>query len=305
MFCIERITQESTYLKEYFLQTRVKQNLRPTIDDVECFLALDTTALYAGMLDGKPIGVLAVFKHENGYRHVGALYIEDKYRKCGYGSQLSLGAFKMSEPIENVCLYTLPLPYKVEMYKKCYGVHEILYSVEAHVLNSATALRKLQGISMDATYHVKQILDVDFEAVFDYDKLTFGYDRKQFLYKWLFSSASRSCVALNNEGSVVGYVVAREWLVSDECYTIGPLFCEGIDVGKVLIRAVLQQINEQCRSTSISVRMPCPVGRNPQVHNLLNSLNSNYITTFACMSRNGDLKGCVDKWFAVTSLVCG
>jgi hypothetical protein len=73
MFCIERITQASTYLKQYFLQTRVKE-MRPTIDDVECFLALDSTALYAGMLDGKPIGVIAVFKYENGYRHVGALH---------------------------------------------------------------------------------------------------------------------------------------------------------------------------------------------------------------------------------------
>ena len=54
------------------------------------------------------------------------LYIEDKYRKCGYGSQLSLRAFKMSEPIENLSLYTLPVPYIVEMYKKYYGVHEIL-----------------------------------------------------------------------------------------------------------------------------------------------------------------------------------
>jgi hypothetical protein len=32
----------------------------------------------------------------------------------------------MSEPIENLSLYTLPVPYIVEMYKKYYGVHEIL-----------------------------------------------------------------------------------------------------------------------------------------------------------------------------------
>jgi hypothetical protein len=251
-------------------------------------------------------GVIAVFKYENGYRHVGALYIEDKYRKCGYGSQLSLRALKMSEPIENLSLYTLPMSYKIEMYKKYYGVHEILYnSVEVHTLNSATALRKLQGISMDATYHVKQVSNVDFESLLNYDKLTFGYDRKQFLYKWLYSPASRSFVALNNEGSVVGYVVAREIMVPDEGYKIGPWFCEDIDVGKVLIRAVLQQINEQGRSTSNSARMACPVGRNPQVHNLLSMLNSDYVLTAVFMSRNGDLKGRVDKWFAVTSVVCG
>ena len=302
MFRIKMITDTSTYLKKYFLQTRVTVKHRPAIDDIDCFLACDPTGLYAGELNGQPIGTASVFKYDDGYRHGGGYYTEKDYRKRGYGLQLFNHVVKECKPITNISTYAPSLEV-VEMYKKYFGSGEILYSVETHDMNSITALKKLQGISMDATYHVKQVSDVDFEALFNYDKLTFGYDRKQFLYKWLYSSASRSCVALNNEGSVVGYVVARESMVPDEGYKIGPLFCEDIDVGKVLIQAVLQQINEQGRSNSVLIC--CPIGRNAQVQELLKFLDSTSIYKHMFMTTNGQPKGCVDKWFAVTSIHCG
>jgi hypothetical protein len=117
----------------------------------------------------------------------------------------------------------------VETCKKSFGI-QILHGCETHDINSITALKNLQGISMDTSYHVKQVSDVDFETLCNYDMFTFGYNRQQFLYKWLYSPASHSCVALNNQGFIVGYVVVRESIVPNEGYKIGPLFCENINI---------------------------------------------------------------------------
>ena len=301
MFRIKLITETSTYLKKYFLQIRVRLGNRSAIDEVDCLLACDSTALYAGELDGKPIGICAVFKYENGYQHAGGLYIEDKYRESGYGFMLSHELYQRSKPFKNLSCYALP--HMAETYKKYFGFREVLCPVESHDLNITTVLKKLQGMSLDATYHVKQVSDVDFETLFNYDKLTFGYNRKQFLYKWLYSPASRSCVVLNNEGCVLGYIVARKSMVSGGGYMIGPLFCQDIDVAKVLIQSVLQEINEE--GTTNSVVLNCLIGKNPQVKELLTFLDSTIFEKSILMSTNAQLKGHVDKWFAITSFMCG
>ena len=66
MFRVRRITATSSYLKNYFLLTRLADPVLdadpPAIDDVESCLACDSTAFYVGELDGKPIGTVNVFK---------------------------------------------------------------------------------------------------------------------------------------------------------------------------------------------------------------------------------------------------
>ena len=302
MFRTKLITNTSTYLKKYFLQARAAEKRRPAIDDVDCFLACDSTALSVGELDSKPIGTCAVFKYQDGYRHGGAYFIEHNYRKYGYGTQLLFETIRKSEPITNFSAYA-PLRM-VETYKKSLGI-QILHVCEIHDINSITALKNLQGISMDASYHVKQVPDVDFETLCNYDKFTFGYNRQPFLYKWLYSPASLSCVALNNQGFIVGYVVARESVVPNEGYKIGPLFCENINIAQVLLQSVFKQINEQGTSTSNSVHISCPVDRDPQVRQLLKILDSSHVQTLPFMANNDYLKGRIDKWFAITSFETG
>ena len=296
------ITEKSTHLKNYFLHVRSRAKYRPAIDDVDCFLACDPTALYVGVLDGKPIGTACTFKYEEGYRHGGGNHIEPEYRRTGYGLQLQRHVLKKSEPIANISGY-VPSLEAAEMYKKYYGRGDIQYPVETHNINSTTAFQKLQGISMDKSCQAKQASDVDFKTLFDYDKLTFGYDRKKFLYKWLYSSESFSHVVLNNERSVVGYIVARKSVVPHEGYKIGPLFCEDIDVGKILIQSVLEQINKY--GTSNSVHICCPIGKNPQVEEILKFVDSTLIDKHFFLTIYGHPKSCIDKWFGVTSLLCG
>ena len=303
MFRIKMITETSAHLKKYFLQTRIHLvGDRPAIDDIDCFLAFDSKVLCVGELDGKPIGVASVFKYDDGYRHGGGYYIEKEYRRHGYGIQLFNHVVEESKPIANISCY-IHSPKIAELYKKYFGSAEIFFSVETHDINSVIALNKLQGISRDSRCHIKKASDVDFETLFNYDKLIFGYNCKKFLYRWLFSPASHSCVALNNDGPVVGYIVLRKSMVPDKGYKIGPLFCENIDVGKDLIQSVLETISKDDTSSSILIR--CPIDKNPHVRELLTFLHGTMVDEYTFLSTNGQPKGCTDKWFAVTSIFCG
>ena len=301
MFRIRRITATSTYLKNYFLQTRGAEP--PAFDDVDCYLACDSTALYVGELDEKPVGVVGVFKYEDSYRHCGGFYIEEKYRHYGYAFQLSNYVFNRAEPMSNLSAYAQSV--NIEKYKKYYGWKEILYTVEIHRINSVTASKNLQALSKDSSCNIKEVSDVDFEDIFQYDKCTFGYDRKQFLYKWLYSPASHSFVALNNEGSIVGYIVARKAMApkAKGDYVIRPLYCEDINIGKDLLQSVLEHINKQ---DSPSLVQSCfPMNQDPRVRELLNILNGDYVESVVLMARNVNRKGRIDKWFSPTSYICG
>ena len=302
MFQIRVITERSTHLKNYFLYVRSRAKYRTGVDDVDCFLACDPTALYVGELDGKPIGISCMFKYKDGYRHGGGYHIQSQYRKSGYGLQLFDYVVKKAAPIQNVSGY-VPSLEVAEMYRKYFGRCDILYSVETHDIDSTKASKKLHGVSADKSCQVKQTSGIDFKSLLHYDNLVFGYDRKRFLYKWLHSSQSVSYVALNNKGSVVGYIVARKSAVPNEGYKIGPLFCEDIDVGLSLMKSVLQQINEH--GISSSVHICCPIGKNPQVKDVLKFVDSTLVNKHFFVTTNGYPKGHVDKWLGVTSFLCG
>ena len=281
---------------------RARTNQRPALDEVECFLACDPTALYVGELDGKPIAASCVFKYEDGYRHGGGYFVENEYRKRGYGLQLYDYTMKQAQPYTNLTGYVASMDV-FKMYKKYFGSAEILHSTELHDINSITALKKLQEIRVDSSSQIKPVSDVQFETVLNYDRITFGYDREKFLHKWLYSPASISRVALDSEGAVQGYAVARESIVPQQGYKIGPLFCEDIEVGKALLLSVFKEIHEQGKSSSVHIW--CPTDKNPQVKELLTLLESTYVCEHPFSTIDGQPKGQVDKWFGVTSLLCG
>ncbi|XP_028406942.1 uncharacterized protein LOC114529363 [Dendronephthya gigantea] len=303
MLRIRTITKASTYLKNYILQARAKRNLLPAIDDVDCWLALDPISLYAAEIDGKVIGTLFLFKYDDGYRMAGGFYIDEKYRNQGYGFQLNREVVKRAEPTTNLSLYTSP--HLVEMSKRILGVRDLIYTAERREFDILMALKKLQNIPMNSTYEIKEVSEVDFEALVNYDKFTFGYDHREFLYKWLFSPVSQSFVALNNDGSVVGYVVARESLVPNQGYTITPLYCEDIDVGLSLLRSVLQRIKEQGTSTSNLAYMHSPVDKNPQVNEFLEFIESRRDLKYLFLTSNGEPNGRLEKCFSVSSFNSG
>ena len=65
----------------------------------------------------------------------------------------------------------------------------------------------------------------------------FGVERHSFLSKWLRIPGKHGRVAINSEGSIVGYAVAQPSFVKAEGYKSGPLFADSEAIAEKLLKA--------------------------------------------------------------------
>ena len=266
--------------------------------DIDCFLELDPTAFYVGELNGKPIGTFSVMKYADGYRHVGSNCVEKQYRDHGYGMGLRDYCLTKSSPIRNISAYAPPVTAR--MVEKSHNMIS-RWTVGIYDLDIAKALDALLGDS--DCCEVKCLSKINIEDIYNYDTEVFGYNRSKFLQKWLNTPGTHARAAIDKEGSIVGYVAVRMAFIHEEGYKIGPLYCEDIEVGKALLKGVFEDIRERGLSTSNSVIIDTPTGRNPQAKKLMKLVQGKYLGCNEFMTTNGLPRGCFDQWFAITSPV--
>ena len=77
-----------------------------------------------------------------------------------------------------------------------------------------------------------------------YDITVFGFERHGFLSKWLRMTGSLARMAIDSEGSIVGYTVARPTFIK-ESYKICPLFADSEAIAEKLLRAVFEELLRQ------------------------------------------------------------
>ncbi len=296
------ITATSIELKSFFQNLLVRQNWRPCRNDIECYLALDPTALRVGLLNGKPIAVQAMFKYAHGYRHGGAYVVDEQYRGQGFGPNLLRECIKKSAPITNLSGYSCPeltnwLEKSLNISSRWYG--------SSYNLDILKSLERLKT-NLDISYAtVKRINKINIQDLYNYDRFVFGYNRKNFLEMWLNTPGSHSRVAIDKEGFIIGYITVRIALIQDEGYKIGPLFAKNIEVAKLLLNEVFEEVRECGASCSTSVIADSPVGRNPEARKLMQSVDAKYLANFELVTTNGFPRGNFDDWFVITGLLCG
>ena len=299
MFRTRLIT--SSLLRHFYQLTLAREGWRPCFGDIDCYLQLDPTGVYVGELNNKPIATHTAIKYADGYRHHGSIIVKEEYQKLGYGFNLVDACLANSAPFKNMSSYLIPeLAAKVE---KRYGLIS-RWPVGIYDLNISKALDKLREYNSDSC-EVKHINDINMQDVCDYDTNVFGYNRIKFLEKWLNTPGAHVRVAVDKEGSIVGYVVVRLAFFQDEGYKLGPLFCENIEVGKALLKGVFEDVRECGLSTSNSVILDSPIGKNPDAKELMQLVDGKYLGHIEFMTTNGLPKGRFNQWFAITSPACG
>jgi GNAT superfamily N-acetyltransferase len=257
--------------------------------------------MYVGELNGRPIATLSAIKYADGHCHYGSFCVEREYRNLGYGMKLVEACIDNSAPIKNMLTYATP-----DIARK----HEETFAMVSHWpvgiydVNILTALETLKTYNSDGC-EVRHMNKVNMQDIYNYDTDIFGYNRVKFLEKWFNTPGAHSRVALNKEGSIVGYVAVRTAFFQEEGYKIGPLFCENIDVGKALLKGVFKDIREYGLSSSSSAVLDSPIGRNPDAIKLMQFVDGKYLGHIELMTSNGLPKGRFDQWFAITSPVCG
>ena len=301
MFRIRLIAATSTCLKQYYQTFLARQGWRPCVDDIECYLQLDPTGILIGELNGKAIATLSAIKYPDGYSHFGSFIVKEKYRNHGYGAKLAETGIANCAPIKNMSAYAVQEMAKA--YEKTYGLLP-RWSVVKHDINISKALDTLRACNTSEC-EVKNIDQINMQDIYNYDTDVFGYNRDKFLEKWLNTPGARTRVAVNKEGSIVGYVAVRLAFFQDEGYKIGPLFCESIEVGKALLKEVLEDVHECGLSLSNSAILDSPTGKNPEAKKLVQLLSGRSLGNLEFMTTNDLPKGRFDQWFGVTSRVSG
>ena len=301
MFRVRLITATSTFLKYYYQMSLAQQGWRPCYGDIDCYLKLDPTSMYVGQLNNKPIGTASGIRYEDGYRHMGSLRVEQQYRDFGYGLKLTEACtFTDFDPIKNRSTYMPPeMAVKVKTMLKMH----CRWTMEIYDVNVTKALDKLPACT--GVCKVKKINEINMQDLYKYDTYVFGYKREKFLEKWLTTPGTHVRVALDKDGYIVGYVAVKTAFLYYEGYKIGPLYCKNIEVGKVLLKEVFEDVRECGLSSSNSVIVDSPTGRNPDAKELMELVDGNYLGYNEFLTTSGLPNGRFDYWFAITSTVCG
>ncbi|KAL9969945.1 hypothetical protein ACROYT_G022231 [Oculina patagonica] len=180
------------------------------------------------------------------------------------------------------------------------GFRSLFY--DAHfVFHLPTAITYFSETTVGSPVQIKGFEKVDQEALFSYDTAVFGFERHAFLSKWLRVTGSHARVAINSEGSIVGYTVARPTLVKEESYKIGPIFADSELVAEKLLKAVFEELLRQEEPTSV-VSIDAPTKRATE---LCERLKGKRLFDMVYMIMDDVPDARFDKWFGYTTTQLG
>ncbi|KAJ7388260.1 hypothetical protein OS493_038909 [Desmophyllum pertusum] len=230
-FNIRLITTEEEF-ESVVINAIAKEGWRPGLKDAECYLACDPTGTFV---------LFFLVKYGDNYVHIGAYVVHKEYRGKGYGLKIFNAAVESVKPSRSIGLSALQ--DKEQMYQRS-GFHSH-FNGGVFAFHLPTAVVCFSESLEQSPVTVKCIDQVDQKALFMYDSSVFGFERHPFLSKWLCVTGSRAHAAINKEGAIVGYVVARPTFVKEDGYRIGPLFTDSESIAEMLLKALFEELLQQ------------------------------------------------------------
>ncbi|KXJ15457.1 Uncharacterized protein F36G3.2 [Exaiptasia diaphana] len=286
-------------------ETMASEKWQSGLEDTESLLCGEHPGVYIGELNGKPIATVCFSKYGNAYSHFGFYLVDKKYRGMGYGMKIFSTVFKDINSSQNISAYSVP--NMVEKYE-IHGFRAQWLCLQ-HKLDMPKTLEILKAIpsNQNGLTSTKNTNNVHQETLLRYDTAVFGYQRHSFLIKLLHAKGSHVKVAVNSDGAITGYAVARVAYRQQEGYILGPLFADSVEAAKVLLAALFEEMLSHGLSSSSPtaiINCPCSTGRNSNSMRLMEQLEGKntghhlvYITT------KGVPLGLFDKWFGIASPV--
>jgi len=133
-----------------------------------------------------------------------------------------------------------------------------------------------------------------------YDTAVFGFERHAFVRKWLRMTGSHTRVAIDSEGSIVGYTVARPMFVQ-KGYKIGPLFADSEPIAEKLLKAVFEELLRQQHPAPVV----CIDAPTEKATKLCEDFKRKRSFELVYMVMNDLPNACFDKWFGYTTVQFG
>ena len=292
-----RVIKTEKEFESIITNAMVKEGWGPGLQDAECFMACDPTAAFVGELNGKPIGCATMAKYDDRFAFGGSYIVSKKYRGKGYGKKIyyavmaSVKHFPSSAVISDL---------KMEEVNKLYGFRSQFYGA-FFVFNILTTIACFSEKSAKRSpVKIERIEGVNIQALFMYDTKVFGFERHGFLFKWLRMTGSHARVAIDSEGSIVGYTVARPTFIK-ESYKIGPLFADSELIAEKLLKAVFEELLRQEEPAPVV----CIDAPTEKATKLCERLQGKRSLELVYMVMNDLPDACFDRWFGYTTVQFG
>jgi len=292
-----RLIKTEEEFESIIINALVKEGWRPGLKDAECFMACDPTAGFVGELNGKPIGCVTMAKYGDRFAFAGCYIVSKECRGKGYGRKIRKAIFARVKPPRSIGIIS-GLPQAEEMNKR-EGFHSQFYGA-LFLFNIPTTIAYFSETSIRSPVKIKGVEEVNLQALFMYDTTVFGFERHAFLSKWLRMTGSHARVAIDSEGSIVGYTVARPTFIK-ESYKIGPLFADSEEIAEKLLKAVFEELLRQEEPAPV-VCIDAPTEKATKLCERLQGKRS-FELVYMVMDDLPD--ACFDKWFGYTTVQFG
>ena len=294
-FKIRLITTEKEF-KSIIINAMVKEGWGPGLQDAECFMACDPTAGFVGELNGKPICSITVAKYGDSYAFGGSYIVSEEFRRKGYGKKINDVFIANAKHFPSCALIS---GLKLEEISKRNGFRSLFYGA-FFVFNIPTTIGCFSGTLEGSPVKIKRIEEVNMQALFMYDTTVFGFERHAFLSKWLRMTSSHARVAIDSEGSIVGYTVARPTFIK-QSYKIGPLFADSEAIAEELLKAVFKELLRE----EVPPPVVCIDAPTEKATKLCERLQGKRSFELVYMVMNDPPDACFDKWFGYTTVQFG
>ena len=292
-----RLIQTEKEFESIIINAMVKEGWGPGLQDAECFMACDPTAGFVGELNGIPICCGTMAKYGDSFAFGGSYIVSKEFRGKGYGQRIYDAGMSSVEHFPSIALIS---GLKREEINKRNGFRSLFYGA-FFIFNIPTTIACFSETSITSPgVKIKRIEEVNKQALFMYDTTVFGFERHGFLSKWLRMTDSHARVAIDSEGSIVGYTVARPTFITGS-YKIGPLFADSEAIAEKLLKAVFEEL--------LRLEGPAPVvcidAPTKKATKLCERLQGKRSLELVYMVMNDLPDACFDKWFGYTTVQLG
>ncbi|MBS1514775.1 MAG: GNAT family N-acetyltransferase [Bacteroidetes bacterium] len=265
---------------DFMIELARQEGWNPGLHDKEPFYAADPNGFFIGEASGEPIACVSGVKYDDKFAFGGFYIVKEEYRKQDYGIQM----------YKRVIDYVNGLPFGIdgvvaqqENYKKSgfvFAHNQMRYE--------GTGLRgKLQTECIG-------IKEISIEDLIKYDASVFGFQRSEFLKKWIIMPESYS-LAITDNSKLAGYGLIRKCFKG---YKIGPIFAEEKSIAEKLFLSLA----EFAEGKEVYLDIP---EINKAGMAIQEKYNMKYVFETARMYLNGKPEIPVEKVFGVTSFELG
>ena len=262
-----------------------KEGWNPGPFDAEAFFHADPDGFYGYFKEEEMLGGGSIVSYNGEFGFMGFFIMKPEYRGTGLGRELwyQRRDTLLKRLHKGAAIGMDGVVAMQPFYKK--GGFEIAFIDKRY---------ERKGEAFELEPHISPVTKADYPQLLTLDKKCFGFDRTQFMNKWLQLQENKTFKMVVND-RLLGFAIMRRAAIG---YKICPLFAEDYCVAEALYKACLNATKDE------SVFLDIPT-TNPEAVRLVENFGGTYVFECARMYYGTPPDLPMNKIFGITTFELG